>query len=1211
MSNIFYLTTRKSIFLSVLFHVLMFHATSLRAQNVTVSEKTGTLLPAKSYDTETGFSAGTFATWKHHQLPLTLTTSDYPDLRESGDLLTHTNNLYNAGLGKGIIMAAGEIHDGYLTITLPKGFRFTGYKFIVQNNVSSFAGISTPHKATLYFTETNNTFQTAKKQINVGRNLSNTEYTLERTSTATQDMGNVLYFRLSNGSNGLLHGVDEYFAVTFKYIELTFTPEENFTVSVEPQTPLTRGTSVAYSNYDTGKIDLGKIEWNTQGGTSRYSYVYTNVDNIQANCLFYEEASVDPRVGTAGSAAGNQTIRSTDINGQNYFVISSGQTYFAESPTEGLRKDGTLSISSPLRFRITKATVNYGSAVSQSSSFYIQGTSDSRFLYTDGRSLWFNNTKQPWNLDQYGLYAVVNNVKYYIEDSYFSSDFLRLGVTKKVSDATHFEIDANNRCVYKYNNKTFVLMDGNWYSVYVQAESSASDYKENLVAHGYEEFFFTPTSTPYKLKISYKPNEVAKEIIVRSAGSVELTGLNNDAVKIEIEGLNGEPVRGCVNLSLGMESLDPFINHMEIVARKERTSNDINDVHLSQVFTSNDFSVGGGEFFFYITKDWLHSPFKFTFEKLSSKYADATYNNDTHGNARYSFVKSDYYNLFANGTYPGNNLYNNPTAAADYDTEKKIYVETAGTAKFKFNNAQEVQSGSDTQFKEFNFTESLYAQPAFGGGSFAPVEITPEIEGTDYTRHAYVFTTDETRYNIAPTWATQHRYYAYYDMHIHLIAKTYTPEVEFKQIYANSYYDNGKTGKFYGAVVKATAEDTHQVGYCSVDDALTLINRELASGKADTPTDMKQLLYVDMGTHLQGVYAVNPDLWTTLKQGLSPNALLFLPKNTTLPLDNTATVEGNYDYTKNLDIQTPSLKACENIVLTDLQPFYTPYNIRVDAANSIRYSRLRSGKNALAKQASIFLPFALEVDREGRHINQLDNCSFKVYTLSPTNFLINAPEEAREGHHYAANFVATHEVQANRCYMILVDDGYEPVGETSFTIDQKGGTLFTTPLGNDNEIIEGVIATATLGNTNIGFISQGTYSGVQIANVFYFANGKFYSSVNLTTADKKVKVGPFRGYFATSQLDLLGKILSFDTVFDAVTTQITVPMPPNTPSQADLAVVVEPGKLTVLARQPQVVTIHDMRGNLIKQWQLRAGETRSQPLLPGVYLVNGKKIMIR
>lgn len=85
----------------------------LHGQNVTVSEKTGSMICSQtsygSQVTETGFAAGGFATWKHFQLPLTMTTADLINLTPNGQLVTHANNLYNAGIGNSYWVAKEEM----------------------------------------------------------------------------------------------------------------------------------------------------------------------------------------------------------------------------------------------------------------------------------------------------------------------------------------------------------------------------------------------------------------------------------------------------------------------------------------------------------------------------------------------------------------------------------------------------------------------------------------------------------------------------------------------------------------------------------------------------------------------------------------------------------------------------------------------------------------------------------------------------------------------------------------------------------------------------------------------------------------------------------------------------------------------------------------------------------------------------------------------
>ena len=237
----------------------------LHGQNVTVSEKTGSMICSQtSYGeqiTETGFAAGGFATWKHFQLPLTMTTADFTDLTQNGQLVTHANNLYNAGIGNGIQLLGGQRKDGYMTLALPKGFRFTGYKIIVQNNIEKFGtgnkALTIPHPTNFYFGETSNNFDfKAGYYKDLGKNVSQTEYTIERTSQSEGDMGNILYFKVANDPSN--HHPGQYVGVTLKYIELTFTPEAKFTVSVAPPAASSVGVSHVSCPFATAKSILVK-----------------------------------------------------------------------------------------------------------------------------------------------------------------------------------------------------------------------------------------------------------------------------------------------------------------------------------------------------------------------------------------------------------------------------------------------------------------------------------------------------------------------------------------------------------------------------------------------------------------------------------------------------------------------------------------------------------------------------------------------------------------------------------------------------------------------------------------------------------------------------------------------------------------------------------------------------------------------------------------
>ena len=102
-------------------------------QDVTISPSSGHLIAGLTYTGEVGFQNGWSSLWRHNQLPLTLHVSDKPDVTPSGVLkdpagditLDTSQNLYVIGSG------APATTDLHMSISLPKGFRFTGYRIVL------------------------------------------------------------------------------------------------------------------------------------------------------------------------------------------------------------------------------------------------------------------------------------------------------------------------------------------------------------------------------------------------------------------------------------------------------------------------------------------------------------------------------------------------------------------------------------------------------------------------------------------------------------------------------------------------------------------------------------------------------------------------------------------------------------------------------------------------------------------------------------------------------------------------------------------------------------------------------------------------------------------------------------------------------------------------------------------------------------------------
>ena len=127
----------------------------------------------------------------------------------------------------------------------------------------------------------------------------------------------------------------------------------------------------------------------------------------------------------------------------------------------------------------------------------------------------------------------------------------------------------------------------------------------------------------------------------------------------------------------------------------------------------------------------------------------------------------------------------------DHRYTDKIYTLVKGNVPFIFNNAATVGQNGGT-LEEYPFTLNNYKNQ---GGSFGQLGFTQsQISSTTTVANdkAYLFTCDETRYNIAPTTATQHRTYAFYLLDITASKRTYTPVFNWTKVYDSSCYQDSK-----------------------------------------------------------------------------------------------------------------------------------------------------------------------------------------------------------------------------------------------------------------------------------------------------------------------------------------------------------------------------------------------------------------------------------
>ena len=595
----------------------------------------------------------------------------------------------------------------------------------------------------------------------------------------------------------------------------------------------------------------------------------------------------------------------------------------------------------------------------------------------------------------------------------------------------------------------------------------------------------------------------------------------------------------------------------------------------------------------------------FSFENLFSKYGDKDNgypeSDASSHHARYFFVKSSYWNDH------GDNAQYTANGNEMYDTKSSTTF--AGTQAFKYSNISDIAGGgtTTTALEEYPFSEALYKEQ---GGSFVEKQ---EVE-KNAKKSMYLFTGDETKYNIAPTTALEHRYFAYYEMIIDLLVKDYTPKCELTELYKTTCYNgNGDLEELpmYGGKFVAYDGDTKMdpgQAYLTVDGmagALTTALHEI-----DESYSGKQVLYLDY-TDMYSVHLPDKSAMDAMKAKLNPNCLFYFPVTTSWNDDNFAqkTISGDF-------------RACRNIVLTDKQPFYAPYKITVPAENYAEYTRQitvpMNGKVALA---TVMLPFTLETT-DGLHTNRDGECSFTINKMNADNCISLTQEELTTPQRFNQQMQfspISGTSEANKPYMIEVKTAPTDAN-ISFIAQQYGSDVMPTSRAGEMDATDytftGETATGTLSGASYTFTNYGSYAGKKIAlagegheDVFYFSGGMYLNINNINKSLQYLYSNPFRAYYKYTSSTGAAKVVSgFNVSFeDPIATGIDDVLN-NT---ADLKVVSGRGTLTLTSAKDQAVTITALNGARVNKVSLSAGETRTVSLPAGVYILNNTKIIVK
>ena len=1165
--------------------VLLTVGMAAAAQTVSISPKTGNVISAASYGTESHVQ-NYGGVWIHNQLPMTLITSDEATITAAGLMKVHANNVSAVGDKLTFISGQGSTVN-HMSLSLPKGYRFTSYKMVINSNKASVVATT--------LREMDASFTTEHTSVSIARTGSE-GVTMQRTSMNNSDMGNILYFKQDH--DYAQEGSSTIDVVSFV---VTFECTDKFNESLHAGvTGLANPVSCIALPFQTHRTDLGEIEETTKQGYTSYKYNYQNVKDLSADFLLYDQAGVVNGTAVAGTA-GDGAISSVYYNGQLTFVGLKNNTYWLETPTDAITQNGTRT---PVGYRIVGARLLYAN---NAQSIDFQKGDNIYITDGDGKymnsSLKFTNTKVEWTYGADGKVSTKSNgnqkvyLLHKIETNFWGEvTSVSLSTTTRANQASVYNTKGLNLFYGSGDNAYIISHDASGNAVYDK------DYKNNAVVVNANPT--TGTSTGFTIKLFDKTGErVAHQAQVdanHAEGELLLTKINNDAIKLQIEGLEeGQEAFVCFQVQL--EALNSYIDKMDITCTQPSGGQ-----ALKKQYLADDFTIGtDGKVDFGVPTNFGTTGLRFAFDGLHSKSADETYPAGQVGKySRYHFVKSDYYNLI------DENLQAHRSEAADYDYTKKVRVDVAGDKAFYCNNSDKFKAGT-TGSGTFYYEEYRYTNAAYNtqGGQWKEMVAN---SGDNYVKR-YIVVCDETRYNIAPTTTPRHAIYAYYSTDLKLTTVDYTPEITYTKVYDDAVIPTGPDKNYYvGATLTLKSKDgtalPEGTGYAFTKQIIDQINADIAAHKANAPVDANHILYFDASKVNSLLFSSNNAAWgqlEDLKSKLGMNALIFLPTGVT----------DNHDNVASKSLSGDDFIAENNIVLEDQWPFFSPYDIRINAANEVSYKRFVANNNDTKKWVSIVMPFTVAVNTEGQYINEDDKCDFTFFKMNPTN-AFSKPNPSGEliftdinAHFSPCTGVST--TQPNDAYIVRIDraEMTEKDAKLMFILRQRGSTIVKTPKGRT---ILGDASSGSVDGQNVVLTPQATFSGAEVdktKGIFYFNKDKFVSSLALDMSNT-VKVLPFRSYYdctGTGTRNISHINISLEPNNDPTDIQEVT----SNATNAGFVFSAQAGQLTVKATKDLRVNVRNVSGQTIDVKALKAGESHSVKLPSGIYVVNGTKVMVR
>ena len=779
----------------------------VKAQTVHIALDNGSLLTGVGPGNDSGWGPGFATAWRHEQLSLTMMGSDRDELKPSGEE-AYPSNVYakhskitGNDNDKQICIIGGR-RPSFMVVSLPKGYRITSYTIVLANDLynQDFGG---------NFDDLNTNNEILNGNTRIMRFYETEPWEKNKTNSGTS--GN----RWTDNQEG-------YHPDQVRYID--------------PGTDWENGRQIG------SKILAQAVDANGNGNITPSS---ANNTEFKITRTAQDTGEVDEN---------GQPIY--DMGNQLYFRLVKNYYFYGITI-----KEFRIEFTAEGTFAADVVPQSVGEATSCVASPFTTSKIDFGRMQERG--------KQGTNITHYAFaYDQIDDLQAF--NYLYQDDAIENGAPKDVATQKNIRpVEVNGQKLYALKSDTYFIET----PIEIATSGGNAPIGYRIVGALFTPLWGTGTSNftpgPYKLKI-YKrdgsglmrwtydesgnirsTNDAnANDYIEISAGNdtdlgkvIDMGFCNNDAIKFEIE-TTGD-TQALVQIRLLLQALDPYIDKMDIVC----TAND-NVLHLTQSFTADDFSVSGGKFVFYVPEDYYDKELTFTFSDLYSKYGDETYGGS--GFARYSFVRSPYFITVDGDGDDG--LYNIATNSLpfnyspDHTSTDKIYTVDAGNIRFKFNNAEDL-GGDDPvpgNLQETPFSVAYYLTTTDPGDPMANTSANPnkpaafipvKLKASSSDQRSgifFVFTADETRWNIAQTTAWQHRFYAFYRMEIEAVAKTFTPAFTPIKIYDKTLYTKNGTDteeSMWGLIVDvADTENGQKVqGYLTYHEIISTIQNGRAA----------------------------------------------------------------------------------------------------------------------------------------------------------------------------------------------------------------------------------------------------------------------------------------------------------------------------------------------------------------------------------------------